>query len=212
MNAQESPVEPHLGTRERLLETAARLFHEQGYAATGVATILREAAANPGSLYHFFPNKEALLAGVLHWYLDNLNVVLMEPVEQVEPDPIERIFVLLGNYREWMVESNCRLGCPVGNLALEVSHTHPEIRPLLQKNFDGWAAAIRAWLEEAGDRLPVDCDRGKLSRFVLTVMEGGLMQSRAADDLGGFDDSVAVLRDHMNDLLARGGAQPTTKD
>ena len=59
-------------TRERLLETAARLFHEQGYAATGVATILREADANSGSLYHFFPNKDALLAGVLEWYRDHL--------------------------------------------------------------------------------------------------------------------------------------------
>ena len=31
-----------LSTRDQLLETAARLFHEQGYAATGVATILQE--------------------------------------------------------------------------------------------------------------------------------------------------------------------------
>ena len=39
-------------TRERILRTAFQLFHEQGYHATGVATILREAGLNPGSLYH----------------------------------------------------------------------------------------------------------------------------------------------------------------
>ena len=40
-----------------------RLFHEQGYSATGIATILREADVNSGSLYHLFPSKEALLVG-----------------------------------------------------------------------------------------------------------------------------------------------------
>jgi AcrR family transcriptional regulator len=192
---------PRSDTRERLRETAARLFHEQGYAATGVATILREADANSGSLYHFFPNKEALLTGVLEWYRDHLEDVVLRPVEEAEPDPVKRIFRLLDWYRDGMTQSGCRLGCPIGNLALEVSDTHPEVRPLLDENFRGWAAGIRRWLKEAGDRLPADLDRDALSRFVLTVMEGGLMQARASDDLAPFDASVRVLRDHVDRLL-----------
>src|SRR5439155_22202151 len=47
------PMPPR--TREALITTAARLFHEQGYGSTGIATILREADVNSGSLYHFFP-------------------------------------------------------------------------------------------------------------------------------------------------------------
>ncbi len=195
-------------TRERLLITAARLFHEQGFAATGVATIVREAEANPGSLYHFFPNKDALLAGVLEWYRDHLQEIVLGPVEEAEPDPLERIFRLLDWYREGMTQSGCRLGCPIGNLALEVSDTHPEVRPLLDENFRGWAAGVARWLDDAGDRLPADCDRAGLSRFVLTVMEGGLMQARAADDLSAFDDGVRVLRDHLDQLLARSAAGP----
>ena len=198
MNAQTIP-----GTRERVLEAAARLFHEQGYAATGIATILREADANPGSLYHFFPNKEALLAGVLERYRDMLQEMLMAPVEAAEPDPLERIFVLLANYRAGMQQTNCRLGCPVGNLALEVSDNHPEVRPLIEANFEGWRGAIRDWLDQAADRLPADCDRDALARFVLTVMEGGLLQARASNDLQSFDDSVAVLRHHIDTLTAR---------
>lgn len=189
-------------TRERLQQTAARLFHEQGYSATGVATILREAGAHSGSLYHFFPNKEALLRGVLRWYRDHLQEIVLGPVEQAEADPVERIFRLLDWYRKGIEHSDCRRGCPIGNLALEVSDTHPELRAAIHENFEAWAAGIERWLEQAGDRLPADCDRRALSQFVLTVMEGGLMQVRAADSLEPFDNSVRVLRAHIDQLLA----------
>ena len=109
-----------MNTRERILESASRLFHEQGFAATSVATILREAEVNSGSLYHFFASKEALLEGVLNWYLERLYPEIMQPMELAEPDPVARVFRLLDWYRAYLLENGCRLGCPVGNLALEV--------------------------------------------------------------------------------------------
>ncbi|MEO1365571.1 MAG: TetR/AcrR family transcriptional regulator [Acidobacteriota bacterium] len=190
-----------MSTRERIVEAAARLFHEQGFQGTGISTILREAGANPGSLYHFFRTKDELLRAVLERYEQLLHPVVLGPVESAEPDPVERIFRLLDWYRAGMVETDCRLGCPLGNLALEVSDTHPEVRPGIEVNLANWRAGIRHWLDAAGDRLPEDCDRDALAFFVLTVMEGGLLQARAASDLAGFDASVRVLRDHFDRLL-----------
>ena len=193
-------------TREQLLDTAARLFHERGFTATGVATILREAGVNSGSLYHYFENKEALLLGVLERYRDLLYPVVMKPVERCEADPIQRIFRLLKWYRDGLQATECRLGCPIGNLALEVCDSHPEVRKAVKANFEGWIDAVEAWLTEAGDRLPPDCDRHALARFVLTVMQGGLMQARANGTMDAFDSSVAMLRDHVDRLLRE--AQP----
>lgn len=190
-------------TRQRILEAAMRLFYEQGYGATGIATILREADVHPGSLYHAFPNKEALLLGVLKEYQRMLRPVVMDPIERDEPDPIERIFALMRWYRGGMEMTGCRQGCPIGNLALEVSDTNPEARVEIDRNFEGWADSILAWLEQAGDRLPIGCDRRALSRFVLTVMEGGLMQARARDSIEPFDQSVAQLRAYFDTLLER---------
>ena len=70
-----------LATRERLLQTAFQLFHEQGYHATGVATILREAGVNAGSMYHFFSSKDDLLLKVLEFALDYLEPMVMGPAE-----------------------------------------------------------------------------------------------------------------------------------
>src|SRR2546423_1484825 len=189
-------------TKKRILNVAFRLFHEQGYNATSVATILREAEINSGSLYHFFPSKEALLSGVLEFALGELHPRVMANVQSV-PDPIERIFALLAWYRDGMQVMSCRMGCPIGNLALEVADDLPEARRLIDQNFANWTDFIQRWLGEAGDRLPAELDRQQLARFVLTVMEGGIMQSRAAGNLGPFDDSVAQFRAYIELLKSR---------
>jgi TetR/AcrR family transcriptional repressor of nem operon len=210
---------PARETRERILRTAFQLFHEQGFHATGVATIGREAGINPGSLYHFFEGKDQLLLQVLEFAIGYLGPAVMEPVERQTSDPIERIFALLKQYRDGMVQHGCRMGCPIGNLALEVSDGNPDARRLIHRNFENWAKRVEDWLVEARDRLPSNLDRSRLARFILTVMEGGLMQARAADDLGVFDESVAVLREHLELLqqqvqeqkVARRGAQSNSR-
>src|SRR6266849_3566364 len=108
-------------TRERLVQTARRLFHEQGYTATGLAQILDAADANSGSLYYFFPTKEDLLLAVLETYKGLLRPFVIEPVLQRISDPIERVFGILDGYRQKLLQTEFQYGCPIGNLALELS-------------------------------------------------------------------------------------------
>lgn len=207
----EKPKADQPPTRERIVRAALRLFQEQGFTATGVSTILREAGVNSGSMYHYFNSKEDLLRACLQWYLDHLDPVVMAPArEQTPGDPVERIFTLLNWYRTWLVQVDCTLGCPVGNLALECSDQYPLVRDLIDQNFVNWSAEIERWLDEAGDRLPASLDKRSLSKFVLTVMEGGVMQARANKSIEPFDASVAVLRDYT-DLLLRQAATEHNK-
>lgn len=194
-------------TRDRILDAAARLFHEQGYHATGVATILRQADVNAGSMYHFFPSKEALLVGVLERYKALCHPVVMAPVEAASADPIERVFALMQQYRDWLTPISFAMGCPIGNLALEIADGYADIRALIRDNFDNWARFVEGWLKDAGERLPEDLDRGRLAHFVLTVMEGGVMQARAAGSPAPFDESIAQLRVHFDLLLARAASE-----
>jgi TetR/AcrR family transcriptional regulator, transcriptional repressor for nem operon len=167
-----------------------------------VATILREAGVNPGSMYHFFESKDELLEHVLEFALAYLAPAVMDPAEAKTADPIGRVFALLDQYRAGMDRRGCRMGCPIGNLALEVSDGNAKARGLIHRNFENWIDRVEGWFQAAGDRLPTDIDRRRLARFVLTVMEGGLMQSRAAGSLEPFDAAVQTLREHINLLVA----------
>lgn len=193
-------------TRERIVMAAMELFWEKGYHSTSIADILRKAEANSGSLYHFFPAKQDLLTAVLDTYLEGIRPMLLDPAWQGVSDPLERIFALLAHYRGLLVETECFYGCPIGNLALEMHEPDPVVRERLAANFTAWSRAIEECLDEARDRLPPDVDRQALAQFVLTSMEGGVMQARTHRSLAPFDASVGQLRNYFRCLTERGRA------
>jgi len=176
------------------------LFAEKGYGSTSVADILREAGANSGSLYHAFPTKQDLLLEVLRRYRDGIGPMLLAPAWEGVVDPIERIFALLAAYRGMLLRTECLYGCPIGSLALELHEPDPPVRELLARNFEGWTGAVEGCLVEAAGRLPSGTDTGRLAQFVLTVMEGGVMQSRTHRTIDAFDGCVETLRDYFNRL------------
>jgi TetR/AcrR family transcriptional regulator, transcriptional repressor for nem operon len=184
-------------TRQRIIESALYLFWLQGYTATGIAEILERSAANAGSFYHFFKTKEELLLAVLELYLRTLDPVVVNPVALRLQDPIDRVFGILEFYRGNLLATGCTYGCPIGRLALEIPEEQFRVHKRLADNFDGWTSAVQAFLEAARDRLPAKTNLKTLSKFVLTVMEGGVMQSRAQREIAPFDASVEHLRGYF---------------
>lgn len=200
-------VDPQPATRERLILTAMQLFWEKGFHSTSIADVLREAHANSGSLYHFFPGKQELLLAVLEMYREGIGPMLLAPAWKGVEDPIDRIFALLARYRHSIVSTDCVYGCPIGSLALEIHEPDPPVREAMAANFEAWVGAVKGCLDAAGDRLPGATDRRALAEFVLTSMEGGVMQARTHRDVAYFDRTVAQLRayfEHLQSVAALG--------
>ena len=112
MSAEPDESPEHASTRERLIEAARVLFLRQGYEATSISEILREAVVNSGSLYYLFKTKEALLLAVLDKYCDMLYPAVFDHAFARYSDPIERIFAVLGGYRQMLLMTDFRQGCP----------------------------------------------------------------------------------------------------
>jgi TetR/AcrR family transcriptional regulator, transcriptional repressor for nem operon len=195
-------MSPTVSTRDRLIDSARYLFWERGYAGTSMADLLDHAKVNSGSFYHFFESKEALLREVLEGYLVALRPMIVDPAFAKTGDPVERIFAILAGYRERILLTDSKYGCPLGRLALEID---PENRPahaLIAKNFQGWIGAVRECVEELKPRLPRDSDLDALATYVLAIMEGGVMLSRSYGSVEPFDRTVTQLRQHFQLLLA----------
>jgi len=190
-----------LPTRDRLINSARYLFWERGFAGTSMADLLAHADVNSGSFYHFFESKEALLREVLQGYLHALRPMVVDPAFAQTDDPVERIFAILAGYRGRILQTDCKYGCPLGRLALEID---PENRPahkLIAENFQGWIGAVRECIDQIKPRLPKGTDPEALATYVPAVMEGGVMISRSYGSVDPFDRAVKQLRQHFALLL-----------
>lgn len=190
-------------TRDRLVQAGLYLFCLQGYTATGIAQILERANANAGSFYYFFKTKEELLLAVLDLYVHSLQPIVVQPVLSQIQDPLERVFGILDFYRRNLLATGCTYGCPIGRLALEIPEEQTRIHKRLADNFDGWTAAVEKCLQDSISLLPAGTNLKTLSQFVLTVMEGGVMQARAHRAIEPFDASVQHLREYFRLLQSQ---------
>jgi TetR/AcrR family transcriptional repressor of nem operon len=196
-------------TRDRLIDAARYLFWERGFAGTSMAELLAHAEVNSGSFYHFFDSKEALLREVLEGYLRLLRPMVVDPAFASVQQPLGRIFAILAGYRQRILATDCKYGCPLGRLALEIDPENAPAHHLIARNFQGWVEAIRECLEAMRPVLPPETDLDALATYVLVVMEGGVMLSRSYRSVEPFDSAVAQLREHLRLLLNQPVGRPS---
>jgi AcrR family transcriptional regulator len=78
-------------TRQRILAAAAHVFAEYGYAAGTTNRIAERARVSIGSLYQYYPNKDAILAELLIRHLDNDRAAETIRDLRDRPEPLEEI-------------------------------------------------------------------------------------------------------------------------
>ncbi len=79
-----------LASADAILDAAALLFRQQGYAATSVRDLARAAGILPGSLHYRFPTKEDVLVALMERAIDRLINAILAAISG-EPDPVERL-------------------------------------------------------------------------------------------------------------------------
>jgi AcrR family transcriptional regulator len=122
---------PELKPRERILETATRLFYRQGYRAVGIDTIIKESGVAKMSLYKHFPSKDDLITA----YLEQVNTGFFNWVETMTADlktPRGKLEAIFENIGARATSVAC-LGCPFGAAAVEFPELdHPAHAVALQ--------------------------------------------------------------------------------
>lgn len=73
-------------TVERILDAAARIFQDQGYAGATTNEIADEAEVSVGSLYQYFPNKDAILVVLTRRHIETATAGLVELVLGLSPE------------------------------------------------------------------------------------------------------------------------------
>ncbi len=113
--------------RERLVEAAKHLIHQQGFGQTTLADIAEESGVPLGNVYYYFKTKDDIASAVIDERMQEFRALAAEWEKQ--PDPKRRLLAFL-DMPSAMRDTVASHGCPVGSLAQELNKEHS---PLAQQ-------------------------------------------------------------------------------
>lgn len=186
-------------TREQIVDAASRLIHVRGFNNTSVDDILRESGVGKGNFYYYFKSKDELGFAILERSHERITKELFEKTFIPGGDPWHQLLGFLDYQVERARQQGCTGGCPLGNLAVEMSDIHEEFRQRLNKAFDQLRSRIEGKLEQAKAQgtLRGDADIARLAHFIMAGFEGAFMMGKLHKDPDVMAGVVEELKGHL---------------
>lgn len=179
--------------RERMVISAALLIRERGASATAISDVLKHSRAPKGSAYHYFPNgRTQLLAEAIDYAGRYAAGLIDAPGSAV--DVLDR---LMTTYREQLINSDFRAGCPVVAVTVEAGgpKDHENTSALVERA----GVAFTRWTEIIARRCAADgvpAERAQeLATLVVASFEGAILMVRATRDISALDAVHRQLRE-----------------
>ncbi len=193
------------GLRNRLLDAAADAFQTGGYHGTSIQDVMHAAETTGGALHHHFPTKKDLgLAVIRERVARAVAETWIEPVKHAKRTSDGILAAFRAVISELEAQNTVR-GCPLNNLALELSLDDADFRAAVQEIFDGWRAAIAERLradQEAGKFRAVDADAFAL--FVVAAYSGAIAMAKAEQSTRPLETCARQLEDVMDAAKGKG--------
>lgn len=179
----------HGETLDLLLRCGMETLTEQGFAATGIDTILKRIQVPKGSFYHYFESKEAFGQAVLQRYAEYFSRKLDRYLSDQSISPLERLSSFVENAKIGMTKHQFRRGCLVGNLGQEVLMLPDSFRAQLEMTLLDWEARLAICLEEAVKQGEISSlhDCRALSAYFWVGWEGAVLRARLAQHVRPMD-------------------------
>ena len=189
-------------TRQLLLDAAFAEIHEHGYQGASLDNILAETGVTKGALYHHFKNKQALGYAVVDEVIRPMMQERWVAPLFAADDPIEALGQILKSERAERDDMACFLGCPLNNLAQEMSPLDEGFRTRIHRLLEAWQDGIAQALRQGQERGKVraDVDPGKTAIFLVATLEGAIGLAKNAHSTAVLDAAAYGLERFLNGL------------
>ena len=171
--------------RHRLLEAAFTQIHMHGFQGMRVDAILEKTTLTKGAFYHHFASKQALgIAVVDELIYGKITEIWLETLNN-SSDPVNAIQDAFEKSAECYGMEMLMLGCPLNNLAQEMSPINEEFRVHINKIFHEWHDALVGVLKrgiEVGNIIE-EIDPLSVATFILACVEGSIGLAKNERDL-----------------------------
>jgi AcrR family transcriptional regulator len=196
-------------TRRSILEAAFEEIRLHGFQAASLSRILDKTDVTKGALYHHFPDKKALGYAVVDEILDEMvRRKWIEPLAQ--GNPIDAMLQTLHTEGCEIARDKVFIGCPLNNLAQEISALDTGFRKRLARLFGLWRGGISAALQrgQAEGCVRRDVDTDAAATFIVAAIEGCLGMAKSGNDINLLYECGAGLTHYLETLRTPGARKP----
>lgn len=167
-------------TRAKIIKTGIDLISRQGFNATGLDTLLKEAGVPKGSFYYYFRSKEDFGLAVINHFAERYALRLDTFLGDDEVTPLNRIRNLLESGLTRLEQNQCSKGCLIGNLGQELADQSERFRTRIEEILGSWRERYAACLREAqqSGQLTQDIDPAVMAGFILSGWEGAILRAK----------------------------------
>ena len=166
--------------RQRLLETASRIFYTEGIHGVGVDRVIGEAEVTRATFYRHFPSKEALVLAYLQREDEGIRGIFESAAETIDDPEAMLDAIILGIADD--VEHHHTRGCPFINASAEYPDPTSDVRLTVAQHRAWFAGVLESVLVAAGRD-----DALERARALVLLRDAALV--------GGYLDGPDTMRD-----------------
>ena len=189
-------------TRDMILSAAFEEVYRHGFQGASLDAILARAGVTKGALYHHFANKVELgYAIVDEVIMQRIQESWLDPIEQSE-NPVDALLGMLRTQGEILSREMMEAGCPLNNLAQEMSPLDEGFRIRLATVFERWREGIATALEKGKERNQVakDVNTNGAAAFFVAAIEGFVGLLKSSHDMSILNSAGAELAGYLEGL------------
>lgn len=185
--------------RDRLIDSAAELFHRHGMISTSLADIAKHAEIPIGNVYYYFKTKDELAMAAIDKRKRMLAEVY-EHLDNVHEDPRTRLIEAV-RFFDRVKEEYTRFGCPIYRMIIDGGEAEKEA---VSKAGAGLYESFVEWAEKQFRQLGHTEEARRYSLSLLAGIQGGAVMARAFQ-------SPQVMADEIERLAAWIGSLPNKR-
>lgn len=190
-------------TKARIIEQAAALFNQQGYAGSSIADIMRVTGLQKGGIYNHFRSKDELALEAFDFAVNRVQSEFMGALKG-KRHAVERLIAILSVYERMFDEPPVQGGCPILNTAVESDDAHPALRERAQLAMDAWRILLQRIVDKGIMRgeLHSTVDADTVATILIATIEGAVMLSKLYGDASHLERALNFLKTYVQHQLA----------
>lgn len=186
-------------TKKQIIKAGMNIIARQGFNATGIEAILKQANVPKGSFYYYFPSKQDFGLQVQDHFAEGIDRIFTSYLTDSGHTPLARLRNCLESLVDRFEHNNCSIGCLAANMGQELADQSEDFRLKLAHIFQSWMAHFEQCLAEAREAGEIAADRSprEIAEYFLTGFEGALLISKVMKSPEPVRNFVSVFFDRI---------------